>query len=235
MRVVLVICIAVVLALFFVACEKGIMNGVNAKSAPLPQNDLIMGEDLTIDDIIAMNDSRVEILYDKDNVTPISIVGKFSNTLIKNEKDALQSIASVRKLLNITAFDFTCNTSEIDGKKMYTLYQLYKGIPVVSRMLTITANANGEPVSIQGRYAPNITIDINPDITEKEAFEMLKNELNAKIKSCALVIYFNKDVPVLCWSARVKQKSSDDKLVYLNANDGEIIAEVPLSTNLPTK
>jgi len=111
------------------------------------------------------------------------------------------------------------------GFKHIRIVQTYKNIPVVGAEIIIHINNKNTLYMINGTYQPNLTIDITPSITSKEALSLvLKEKLKSNIKSIqkpVLVIYNKK----LSWFYRIESKGNEigKWYYYVDAKTGKIL------------
>lgn len=232
-HVFLTILYAAVLILSSSGCDK---SYTPAAMEVLPIDMTLINEDLSLQEIKDLNEGHLNITYfpDAGNI-PKEINGLFSTRKIFTAEDALYALLSVRTIMRIEDASFACTKEDDSGEyKRFDFVQMYKGLPVFNGGFTVYATKEeGEPVSVSGFYMSGLNLDVNPEITEKEARKAVKTEGRTKITESRLVVYgtYGKSEPESCLAYKFVVSGKDminSKEVYVNAVTGNIIAEYPL-------
>lgn len=184
--------------------------------------------DYDISDLEEMNKDSAYPLEVVENESGIitSIDGKFSNTLVKDEDSALQSLYGVKSLLGMTdpmseLVFVGVYESQIADYKSYFFNQIYNGIIVYGHSVTVVARDNGEVLSLDSSYS-NIDIDTTPIWSENE----IKSEY--EVDSIELVIYFldgQDSKPILGYICH-----TDEEKLLISALDGSVIDRCDVRT-----
>ncbi len=141
--------------------EFPVLNGASLSSItadPKKLNYLTGG--YSVADIEEMNAGAVYPVeieqYNNGIVT--SVDGKFTDVLVLDEESAMDAVYSVRRILGITNPRTTLTLNQINEGKNdsdYTSYffdQVYDGIPVYGRSLTVVAQDSGQTLSLDSCY-----------------------------------------------------------------------------------
>ncbi|MBD5103518.1 MAG: hypothetical protein HDT47_01490 [Ruminococcaceae bacterium] len=198
----------------------------------LPIDSSMIQEDLSIDDLSNMNGGDVEIIRDPLTNIPRQINGIFSSQLILTPNDAVLALMSVRSVMHISGQSFSLiDIEDRTDLRVFTLEQLYCGIPVENGLFRVIATNDGIPISVQGTYQQGIELDIVPKISEEKSREMVVLSIGTKIESISLVIFTMDDNTIhLSWKYNVT--STDvlkNKITYIDATDGYILSEIATS------
>lgn len=157
----------------------------------------------------------------KDDGTVYSIDGKFSNILVTDAESALNSLYSVKALLGITdpkselKLDYVYDSTIADYKS-YFFNQVYNGVEVYSRSVTVVARDNGETLSLDSNYVNISNIDTTP------TWSIADIETKFDVESIELVIYtldeFERD-PFLAYVCNI----DNDNTILVSSESGEVI------------
>jgi Zn-dependent metalloprotease len=208
--------------------------GVKGPPAPVAADISTVSEDFSIGDLYDLNQGDCEVIRDPVTDLPRQIDGKFSTVPIFTAEDAVKSLASVRSIMRISGFDFTCTNIDDsrENLRVFELVQLYEGIPVSGgRFKVIAQKADGQAAAVLGTYQQGVNVNTEPALSEKEARGSLSLPRGQKIASSRLVIHTPPGkAPALCWEYEIKAGDPlDEKLVYVNAASGAVVAETPLA------
>jgi len=199
---------------------------------PIKINEFLHDEDLSVQDIINLNNGNVEIKYDPVTGFPREIKGKYTTRKIFEVQDSVKSLSSVRTIMHINELTFACIEEEKrENKKLYRLQQLYKNIPVYGAEFFVIINNNGEPIYLNGTYITIISLEAKPKITAKEAKKNIILQKGMKIINTDLIIYpiSNKDNR-LSWKLTIKAKTLQNyKFYFIDANTNELLGDYPLA------
>jgi Zn-dependent metalloprotease len=189
-------------------------------------------EDLSLEEIRALSGGRLEIVTDPRTGLPAQIEAVFSARKIFTAEDAVRSLFSVRTLMRIKGFAFACIDSESrESVNVFFLQQLHEGVPVFGGMFRVIAGKDGTPVSVSGTYKPGIVLDTRPSLSARAAGESVPLDFGMKLSEAGLEIYeLSESDYRLCRKYYVKSKDkAKEKLVFVDAHSGEMIAELPLA------
>ncbi|MFC1453942.1 M4 family metallopeptidase [Verrucomicrobiota bacterium] len=195
---------------------------------------------------------NVQVEWDAKTGAPASIRGKDlaaknlggKGLLLKTgagRNFAADSIAVMDRLtkayrLHDAAKEFSAIKTQADelGFRHVRLDQVYKGLKVVGAEVIVHFNKAGKAYQVNGRYIPDININIKAGIDATKAVEAAQNDLAKMGKpagtlngSVELVIYARKVAPVLAYELTLVYK--DEKAgagnwrYWINARDGTII------------
>ncbi|MBQ7666057.1 MAG: M4 family metallopeptidase [Synergistaceae bacterium] len=212
-------------------------------------------EDNTLSDIEAMNisnnDFRIAYKASSDIVTDLE--GKYSDILIKNADDALDSVQNVRSILGIdNPYD------ELEAKAIasdsysseYSFRQVHKGVRVFGRGVTVSSKASGETNFLRSNFLSSKVLDnanLNKTLTAEQAEESVLNAVSeydsigifsVVSRDTEMIIYSleSYDIsPVYTYIVHVCGTDSSDRQIdgsiFIDASTGEIIDSM---TNLHT-
>jgi len=197
---------------------------------PIEINDFLQDENFSIGDIVQLNNGNVKIDYDPhtDFQTLREIRGIFSTHKIYNAEDAVKSLSSVRRIMNIEHLSFVCTKEDIRAdKKIFELQQLYNNVLVYGGGFSVAAKTTGEPLSVQGYYKTGIKLETTPKLTATDAKNIVKKKDRKNISEIMLVILTVRDggVHIICWRYHLSWfvNVSGEKYIFIDANTGEIL------------
>lgn len=191
----------------------------------------------TIDELKDLNNGKVpSIFYNNGLVT--SIQGKYTNMIIKNEDDAIKSLYYIKDLFGISnpskEFEIK-NVNKTEYLTSYKLQQIYEGYLVYPNDISIVVDSNGETISISGKYSPIKSIDFTNKFDEKKALEFAKkytsNKEGSKYESKEVIYAYPNNLVRIAWMITYTNRSTitDDKVMFIDAENGELIFEYPLA------
>ena len=198
-------------------------------------SDLNNYEDLSIEELQTLNNGEVPIYKDQETGMVRMIEGQFSNRVVKNTQDALMALLSVRSIMGIKEYSFTC--MKVDGERnescVYFLQQLYKEIPVDSGIFRVAVTKDGKTISVSGTYRDKIEVDQNPQMTSEEAEKILDLPSGSHINNVEPVIYgTQKDDYALAWKFDVSYREffqeTDRKEIYVDDVSGTVLSETSM-------
>ena len=195
-----------------------------------------------VDEIRLMNvsndDFQITYSASRDRVTDID--GKYSDIVVTNADDALDSIQSVRGILGLndpyTELENDVVTSDTYGGE-YTFSQVHNGVKVFGRNITASANSAGETDFVASSVVPSATLtnsDLNFSYTQDQAETTAKGHYSGSfdIRSdktekiiFTLESYDNNPAPayiVNVYGTDNEGKYVDENL-FVNARNGEVI------------
>lgn len=168
-------------------------------------NNLTAGETYTVSDLEEMNaDSVYPLDIEENDDGTISVIdGKYTNVLVTDEESARNSLKGVQDLLGIHSL---ANDLELDyiyennsaEYKSYYFRQVYHGIPVFRKSLTVVARNNGEALSVDSSYCPLA------DFSTEQIYsaETVAAEYNVpSVTSCVYASGEYEDAPVMAYIA----------------------------------
>lgn len=219
------LCILPIL-MFFSGCQNNIVIQEAPPIIMVPENEL--GEALTLEEIQALGTTQVQITHSPETHMVKEIKGVFSPHMIINEYDVVVALGSVRKIMDITDFSFSC--SQIDERKdsvVFSLTQVYHGVPVMDYGFRVGADKDGTPLFVSGVFRNDINISINPVYSASKCAEFLSLSSGEIIRWADLVIYVKADEDLLCWKYYI---ASDDplqnRIICCDAITGEVVAVI---------
>lgn len=189
-------------------------------------------EDLSIEELQALNNGEIPIYKDQETGMVRMIEGQFSNRVVKNEQDALMALLSVRSIMGIKEYSFTC--VKVDDERnescVYFLQQLYNEIPVDSGIFRVVVTKDGKTISVSGTYRDGIEVDQEPQMTSEEAEKALALPSGTHINNVELVIYgTKKEGYALAWKCDVSYRKlfqeTDRKEIYVEDVSGTVLSE----------
>lgn len=124
---------------------------------------------------------------------PSFIHGKYTNKIIKNGQDAINSLQDIKHLMKIKepATEFkSISEDSVNEINFYRLQQYYRGIEVNGAQLIITTNKEGIAQSVNGSYYPN-NINTEKSISPEEVENIVINnfEKDAYVSGSPRLIY----------------------------------------------
>lgn len=176
--------------------------------------------------------------YNSDETQVVSYMGKFSETPIKNQNDALQVIGEVEKELGLEDADSELEyltTEDYDGSLNYVFQQIYKEHNVFGGRVSVSALENGTVDSLESTVCATAVLnklDMTPAISAKEAEKSAKEDYG---KDCTinsdktrLVIYPQDDTAKLVYYISIKSESDNEgtNTMMLVDNEKEIIDKI---------
>ena len=135
------------------------LTEVTADEAYLHQ--LALGGQYSISDLEDMNaDSVYPLEIEQDDDGTVSVIdGKFSDVTVTDGESAKDSLTGVQELLGIgsisseLALDWIYEDPDGDFKSYY-FNQVYQGVPVFGRTVTVVVGSSGETLSVDCGYEP---------------------------------------------------------------------------------
>lgn len=185
-----------------------------------------------------INDS--EILEDQlmtdmildENGIPKFIDGNFTDRLVTDGKSALLVIDDIKDIMKIKDVSKEFILKSIHGnanKKFYKFSQTYQGLTVFGNELVISVDDNNHVSTLSGNYIPNIQIEINNVINEKQLEEKLikKYGENVVIKSSEKQIYNENEKNYVVYVCNIVTENKFLKVI-VNAETGDILNQYGL-------
>ena len=151
---------------------------------------------------------RYNLTVSKDEETGCTTLeGSFDDIRVKNESDALIALSQFQQILQIDSLTFSCKTEPAEnGEIFYNMVQMYQETPVYQYGFRLLTDQDGKLLSIDGKYARDISCRVENAISPRGAREVINEDI--EIHSYELMIY-RKDsgISVPMW--------------YLDASKGE--------------
>ena len=199
-------------------------------------------QDIGVSEIRAMNtdNDELQITYtaSRDRVTDID--GKYTDITINTADDALDAVQSLHGILGINdpyaELEPSVITSDSYGVE-YTFAQVYDGVRVFGRNITVSANSEGEGDFITSSIVPSLRLaesDLNFVYSKEQAessakmyymgsFDIWKDMTEKAIFS----LYGYENAPVPAYIVNVYGIDEDgrylDENIFVNARNGKII------------
>ena len=159
----------------------------------------------------------------------VSLDGSFSSRKVTDNKSAIEAIVDASAFLNLSNAKEEIKRKEtvtIGNDKYYRYQQVYQGIPVYGRQITLAVNENNQ---VSDLVANTVMIPDNMDLT----FSLKEEDLTAAVSdslddakvmlmdSSKIIYSFDTD-PFTAFDVRVST-SEGVKRVFLNAATGNVI------------
>ena len=187
-----------------------------------------------------LENKEVSLDYDTSGDYVNYINGKFSELTIKTPEDALNVIQSLHKILGIANTYEELQLKNSESNEYFTCYsfaQVYNGIKVYSRKITLQTNSNNEADSLTSSFLASDILkkaDLTSSLTQLQAENIVKENYSDDCKidsSLTEEVIFSlddyKNNPVRAWVVRVsgtkKDGSTGTEDIFINASNGEII------------
>ena len=138
-----------------------------------------------------------------------TVLNEFTDRTIHNEEDALAAIQEVSTVTGITNVSSTLGGvqqfTSLDST-FYRFAQVYEGIPVYGRSVTVGASSEGNGQGLSHNYIQISDVDTTPAISKDTAKQSVVEMYGADIQvtSCSLTIYsLFGYTPILAWQVQV--------------------------------
>ncbi len=188
-------------------------------------------ENFTLSDSYSSDEltERYSLSVLKDEETGyITMKGNFDDIQIQNDSDALTVLSQFQKILQIDDLTFSCKMESGENSGIfYDMIQMYQDTPVYQYGFRLLTDQDGRLLSIEGKYAGDISCRVENAISPREAREVINEDID--IHSYELMIY-RKDsgISIPMWYLDV---SMGEKTGYilLNAVSRTILESTDLS------
>jgi len=193
----------------------------------------------TVEDLKVLNlmsDTKFEMKYHNEKL--VSITGIFSDVYVNSSETALISLYSVKTLLDINnPVDELVYSGSNDDEygTQYTFSQIFKGIIVYGRKITICVDKEGKTCSLNSGFLSFSDSSINtiPLLDQNEGLNIiysgLKKITHIKSTLCIFSLSEYELNPILAYSFMVTGINNAgkkiDKTIFIDANHGTIIKE----------
>lgn len=138
-----------------------------------------------------------------------TVLNEFTDRTIHNEEDALAAIQEVSTATGITNVSSTLGDvqqfTSLDST-FYRFAQVYEGIPVYGRAVTVGASSEGTGQGLSHNYIQISDVDTTPAISEDTAKQAVVDMYGegVQVTSCNLTIYsLFGYTPVLAWQVQI--------------------------------
>lgn len=182
-------------------------------------------DDSTLSDRYSSDElkERYDPTISKDEETGyITMEGSFDDIQIQNDSDALTALSQFQQVLQIDSLAFACKTEPTENSgTVYNMVQMYQDIPVYQYGFRLLTDQDGRLLSIEGRYAGDISCKPENAISPREAREVINKDID--IHSYELMIY-RKDsgISIPMWYLDVS-KGEKPGYILLNAASRTIL------------
>lgn len=152
----------------------------------------------------------------------ITMEGSFDDIQVQNDSDALTVLSQFQQILQIDSLTFACKTELAEnGGTVYNTVQMYQDIPIYQYGFRLLTDQDGRLLSIEGRYAGDISCSPENAISPREAREVINKDI--EIHSYELMIY-RKDsgISLPMWYLDVS-KGEQPGYILLNAASRTIL------------
>ena len=162
------------------------------------------------------------------NGTGIVLPSHFTERKITDPSTARDAINDVADTLGIVSVEDelgTADCSTVLGDTYYSFPQVYRGIPVYGRKVTVSADADSEAALLTSGFYPIENLSVEAKITQNDAEKIVAGLYpgEADIYVNNLVIFsLDKTNPELAWKISVHQNNSWES-VFLSAVDGRAL------------
>lgn len=191
----------------------------------------------SIDDLAQFSeDGAIPRVYYNDDGFILNIDGVISNVEVFSCDDAIKALESIKAILEIDDPE-----SELIGIRSnisnyvnsYVLQQIYNGLPVVYRTITVATTKDGVADFVNNSYLPGISISTEPELSAAEVIAKLTSEYSGDYtyEEQGLVVYTYDeyaDSPVLAYA--IGAYFGNENLIetlFVNAHSASVIYAEP--------
>jgi len=179
---------------------------------------------ITMEDLEKINGDNLEIKYNSDGRID-SIDGEFAYFPITDKDKAYEAFMGIADFMNINPEDFvydeTASNENPNGLNNYYFAQYYKGIEVYGARVRICVNPqHTERTYLQSTYIPNIDIDTEPKISQKDAVKRAEEKYDMEVKGKPKLVIYEKN---LAWDMNLSD--SETTRIIMCADNGTILYE----------
>jgi Zn-dependent metalloprotease len=148
-------------------------------------------ENLTLSDSYSFDElkERYDLTLLKDEETGYIIMeGSFDDIQIQNNSDSLTVLSQFQQILQIDSLTFACKIESVENDgTVYNMIQMYQDIPVYQYGFRLLTDQDGKLLSIEGRYAEDISCRAENAISPREVRKVINKDI--EIHSYELMIY----------------------------------------------
>ncbi len=192
--------------------------------------------------LYAFNDGESEddlSIYLKDDNTIELISGAYTDMIIDSPDEAILSLYQVETLLgmNEPKDELVWIGTANDGTSIrYRFQQVYQGIPVYAREVTVMTDYEGKTVVLRSGYKKDIEISPEPKLSSMDAIEIANVNGFTKASIDRLYVYVDRE-PELVWNIYAVDSDQKAYSLLVSANDGEVVLKEPVQiyNMVPTK
>ncbi len=191
-------------------------------------NELVLGHHYSISDLRDMNaDSAYPLeITQNDDGTVSMIDGKFSEVLVTDEHSARDALSGIRELLGICdlSADLVLDSVYEDHEgdfKSYFFSQVYHGIPVYGKSVTVVAGRGGNTLSVDSNYTPVSGLSLTPVYSAEAAAAQFGAQ------DVSLCVYADGQVPVLAY-----RMNAGAECIIASADDLSVLDQFALHNAL---
>lgn len=190
----------------------------------------------SIDDLAQFSeDGCVPNLYINDGGIISNIDGVISNVEVYSCDDAIKALESIKGILGIVDPEEKLApflTNILNYSNSYTLQQMYKGIPVHGRRITVVTAKDGVADFVNNSYLPGINISTEPGLSAGEVIDILKLNYSGDYtyEDHGLIVYTYDeyaDSPVLAYEIGVYETRELIETLIVDSMSGEILNSDP--------
>ncbi len=165
----------------------------------------------------------------------VSLNEGFTDVVVKDEKSALEAVASVADTLGIENVDKElkiCDVNTVDGDSYYRFQQYYNDIPVYGKTVVVAADENGNATDLTSNViAVGNDVKLKPKATQREIeysikkyaeknFDDSSNIIVPNLNECKLFVYYlNDETPYLVYEIYIGLY-----IVLVDANSNDVLA-----------
>ena len=120
-------------------------------------------------DLDAVNDGETPDVYLNEDNDCKFIDGSYTNIKVENEKDAVKSINSVKKLMKIDHPENELKVLTVNSTGdlvSYKLQQMHNNVPLYGREVVVVTDNEGNTTSVGGNYLENVNVDTTAKISK---------------------------------------------------------------------
>ncbi len=154
------------------------------------------------------------------------LLGSYTNMVVECSDEAILSLYHVKELLGMTdpKSELTIKAIASDNAVVcFRMQQMYEGIPVFGREVSVVTNHDGRTVTLNSGYFAGINISTTPSLAAEEAGNKLVMEGYADVREEDLCIYVFENEPKLAWVFYGADVNGDTYRFIVSATDGQIL------------
>ena len=180
-------------------------------------------------------DGSVPSLYINESGIISNIDGVISNVEVNSCDDAIKALESVKNILEIgdPEAEFIGLTSNISNYvNSYVLQQVYNGIPVSYRTVTVSTTKDGVADFVNNSYLPGISISTVPELSAEEARDRLSKDYSGEYtyeeRGLAVdTLGEHEKAPALVYVFSACTDGYVVETLYVDASTGEVLYAEP--------
>ena len=180
-------------------------------------------------------DGSIPNVYINDSGIISNIDGVISNVEVNSCDDAIKALESIKGILGIVDPEEELApflTNILNYSNSYTVQQMYKGIPVHGRRITVVTAKDGVADFVNNSYLPGINISTEPGLSAGEVIDILKLNYSGDYtyEDHGLIVYTYDeyaDSPVLAYEIGVYEARELIETLIVDSMSGEILNSDP--------